>query len=135
MKSHRLALHERKTGARHVPLGKAARYLIDHLAESYPGEWRFPGTAPDGHMSEAMLYRFWYNLRDEVGIVADARLCDLSHSHTSHAIMNGESLYTAGKLLDHRRNATSKRYAHLDNATLSEAAERWAAAIEQQLRA
>ena len=68
------------------------------------------------------------------GIVTDARLHDLRHAHASHAVMNGESLHVAGRLLGHRRASTTNRYVHLDDATLSQAAERVAVAIERKLR-
>ena len=126
-------LHESKTGARQVPLGEAAKNLVDRLSKTCSGEWVFPGTAAEGHMSEGALYWFWLKLRDEAGIVADAMLHDLRHSHASHAIMNGESLHMAGRLLGHRRAATTNRDAHLDDATLSEATERVAGAIERKL--
>ena len=95
----------------------------------------FPGTAREGLMSEGALYWFWCGVRDEAGLVQDARLHDLRHSHASHAIMNGESLHMAGRLLGHRRAATTNRYAHLDDATLSEAAERVAIVIKRKTRA
>lgn len=91
----RLVLHQSKTGPRQVPLGKAALELLDRLQQTRSGEWVFPGTAPEGHMSEGALYGFWSGVRDEAGIVADARLHDLRYSHASHAIMNGESLHMA----------------------------------------
>ena len=65
-------------------------------------------------MSEGAFYWFWCAVRDEAGIAADARLHDLRHSHASHAIMNGESLYMAGRLLGHRRASTTNCYAHLN---------------------
>ena len=95
----------------------------------------FPGAAREGLMSEGALYWFWCGVRDEAGLVQDARLHDLRHSHASHAIMNGESLHMAGRLLGHRRAATTNRYAHLDDATLSEAAERVAIVIKRKTRA
>ena len=49
------------------------------------------------------------------------------------AVMNGESLHVAGRLLGHRRASTTNRYVHLDDATLGEAAER-VAAIARKLR-
>ena len=122
-----------KTGSRLVPLGEAARNLLDQLSKTRSSEWVFPGTAREGHMSEGALYGFWCGVRDETGTAADARLHDLRHSHASHAIMNGESLHMTGCLLGHRRAATTNRYAHLDHATLSDAAERIAGQIKQKL--
>ena len=97
------------------------------------GEWVFPGATPGRPLGEATLYLFWRRVRDEAGIASDARLHDLRHSHASHAIMSGESLHMMGRLLGHRRAATTNRYAHLDDATLREAAERVADAIYRKL--
>ena len=80
------------------------------------------------------LWKFWIKVRGAAGIVADARLHDLRHAHASHAVMNGESLHVAGRLLGHRRASTTNRYVHLDDATLSQASERGAVAVERKLR-
>lgn len=133
VKRDRLVLAESKTGSRQVSLGEAARELLDRLSKTRSGEWVFPASAREGHMSEGALCWFWCGVRDEAGIVADARLHDLRHSHASHAIMNGESLHMAGRLLGHRRAATTNRYAHLHDATLIEAAERIAVAINRKV--
>ena len=94
----------------------------------------FPGDKGYGPLSTDDLWRFWIKARDAAGIVADARLHDLWHAHASHAVMNGESLHVAGRLLGHRRATTTNRYVHLDDATLSKAAERVAVAIELRLQ-
>ena len=83
-------------------------------------------------MSTNALWGFWIKARDAAGIVADARLHDLRHSHASHAVMNGESLHVVGRLLGHRRASTTNRYVHLDDATLNQAAERVALAIQRK---
>ena len=80
------------------------------------------------------LYWFWLKVRDQAGIVADARLHDLRHSHASHAVMGGESLHVTGRLLGHRRATTTNCYANLDDATLSDAAEHVAREIKQKLQ-
>ena len=72
-------------------------------------------------------------LLDAAGIAADARLHDLRHTHGLHVVMNGESLHVSGRLLGHRRASTTNRYIHLDDATLSEAAERMAVATQRKL--
>ena len=130
----RLTLIDTKTGPRHVLLGEAARELLNSLAESASGEWVFPGEDGDEPLTNHALYKLWLKARDMAGIVEDARLHDLRHSHASHAVMNGESLHVAGRLLGHRRASTTNRYVHLDEATLSQAAERVALAIEHKLR-
>ena len=133
VKPDRLALIDAKTGPRHVLLGAAARELLDSLAGPASGEWVFPGDNGDEPLTIHALYKLWTKACDMAGIVADARLHDLRHSHASHAVMNGESLHVAGRLLGHRRATTTNRYVHLDDATLSEAAERVAVAIGQRL--
>ena len=133
MKRDRLVLHESKTGPRLMPLGEAARKVLDHLSNTRSGEWVFPGSVAGHPLSETALRSFWRSLRDDAGIEADAWLHDSRHSHASHAITNGESLHMAGLLPGHRRASTTNRYAHLDNAILREAAERVALAVERKL--
>ena len=87
----------------------------------------------DEPINKNALYYFWIKLRDQAGIVADARLHDLRHFHASHAIMSGESLHVTGRLLGHRRASTTNRYVHLDDTILSQAAERVAMAIQRKL--
>jgi len=130
VKPDRLTLIDAKTGPRHVLLGEAARELLAGLAETASGEWVFPGKGGDEPLTKGDFYSFWIKARDAAGIVADARLHDLWHAHASHAVMNGESLHVAGRLLGHRRASTTNRYVHLDDATLGEAAER----VERKLR-
>ena len=134
VKPDRLALIDAKTGPRHVLLGEAARELLYGLAETASGEWVFPGGKGNGPLRTNDLWAFWTRARDGAGIVADARLHDLRHAHASHAVMNGESLHVAGRLLGHRRATTTNRYVHLDDATLSRAAERVATALNLNLR-
>ena len=134
VKADRLTLSDSKTGPRHVLLGEAARELLAGLAETATGEWVFPGENGDEPLDKNDLWKFWTTTRDAAGIVADARLHDLRHAHASHAVMNGESLHVAGRLLGHRRASTTNRYVHLDDATLGEAAERVALAVQRKLR-
>ena len=135
VKPDRLTLSDSKTGPRHVLLGKAARELLDGLGETASGEWVFPGRGRNGPLTKSALYKLWINARDTAGIVADARMHDLRHAHASHAVMNGESLHVAGRLLGHRRASTTNRYVHLDDVTLSAAAERVVIAVERRLAA
>ena len=135
VKPDQLTLIDAKTGPRHVLLGESARELLAGLAESASGEWVFLGKSGDEALTKGDLYSFWIKARDTAGIVAAARLHDLCHAHASHAVMNGESLHIAGRLLGHRRASRTNRYVHLNDATLSQAAERVAASIQAKLRA
>lgn len=130
----RRALIDAKTGPRHVLFGEAARELLDGLAETASGGRVFPGGKGNGPLSADDLWAFRTRARNAAGIVADARLHDLRHARASHAVMNGESLHVAGRLLGHRRGTTTNRYVHLDDTTLSQAAERVAVAIRQRLQ-
>ncbi len=114
-------------------MSEAARALLASIAETATGEWVFPGGKRDGPLSTNDLWAFWTKARDAAGIVAPARLHDLRQAHASHAVMNGESLHVAGRLLGHRRASTTNRYVHLDGATLSQAAERVALTIWRKL--
>ena len=99
-----------------------------------PGGNRYDRTnIPEGHRRafEALTRGDYYKPRDQTGIVAAARLHDLRHSHASHAVMNGESLHVTGRLLGHRRPSTTNRYAHLADATLSQAGECVALAVDR----
>jgi integrase/transposase len=58
------------------------------------------------------INRTWENIRAAAGI-PDVRLHDLRHSFASDALMSGASLSTVGKLLGHKQERTTKRYAHL----------------------
>ena len=135
VKPDRLMLTDTKTGPRPVLLGEAARALLSDLALKAFSEWVFPGEHADVPLKESALYWFWNKVRVTAGIVPDARLYDLRHAHASHAVMNGESLYTTGRLLGHRSPTTTNRYAHLDDATLGKAAERVAVAVQRKLAA
>ena len=134
VKADRLTLIDTKTGPRHVLLGEAARDLLDSLTNSTFGECVFPGEKGDEPLTKHALYKLWIKARDMAGIVADGRLHDLGHAHPSHAVMNGESLHVAGRLLGHRCASTTNRYVHLDDATLSQATERVAFAIRSRLQ-
>ena len=108
--------------------------MLDSLSDTASSEWVFPRENGDEPLTKNALYWFWLKVRDLAGIVADARLHDLRHAHASYAVMNGESLHVTGRLLGHWRASTTNRYLHLDDATLSQAAERVAVAVLQKLR-
>ena len=115
-------LADSKTGPRAVPLGEAARALIEALPGARdPEEFLFPRHAEGG--GTYSLTTCWRT------VCADAklgrlRLHDLRHTAASQAVMSGENLPLVGKLLGHRRHRTTAGYAHLDDAHLVEAAEK-----------
>ena len=68
------------------------------------------------------LERDWAIIRAEASL-SDVRFHDLRHSFASVLVGEGLSLEIIGKLLGHSRPGTTKRYAHLADAPLREAAE------------
>ncbi len=120
-------LEDSKTGPRAVPLGEAARALIESLPDA-----RDPDAFLFSRHAEARgtysLTRCWRTVCADAGL-GRLRLHDLRHTAASQAVMAGENLPLVGKLLGHRRHRTTAGYAHLDDAHLVDAAERVGAAI------
>jgi integrase len=61
--------------------------------------------------------------------VRRVRIHDLRHSFASAAVANGTSLFITGELLGHRDLASTRRYAHLEQATMRAALARVHTAI------
>ena len=83
-------------------------------------------------LTSARLYAFWVGVRDEAG-PRGVRIHDARHTYASQAAMNGVGLTAAGKLLGHRKRATTAIYAHLDDAALRDAAAQAAAIIARAM--
>ena len=133
-----LNLEDSKTGPRSVPLGEAARALIEALpGVRDPDAFLFPRHAEGRGIW--ILTNCWRT------VCADAklgrlRLHDLRHTAASQAVMAGENLPLVGKLLGHKRHRTTAGYAHLSDEHLVEAVENVGSVIaeamnsEQQIR-
>ena len=115
-------LPDSKTGPRAVPLGEAARALIETLpGERSPDAFVFPRYAEE-RGQDALRFR-WRTVYEDAGL-GRLRLHDLRHTAASHAVMSGENLPLIGKMLGHRRHSTTAGYAHLADDHLVEAAEK-----------
>ncbi len=115
-------LPDSKTGPRAVPLGEAARALIEALpAERNLDAFLFPRYA-EGRGQDALRFR-WRTVCVDAKL-GRLRLHDLRHTAASHAVMSGENLPLVGRLLGHRRHSTTAGYAHLADGHLVEAAEK-----------
>ena len=115
-----------------MPLSTAARAVLDALSASRSAdEFLFPYYALDRARPGRLLYR-WHAICVDDGI-GRARLRDLRHTVASHAVMSGEKLPLVGKLLGHRRRATTAGYAHLADDHLVTAAERVGNAIAEAM--
>ncbi len=116
-----LNLEDSKTGPRAVPLGKAARDVIDALAGPRdPDAFLFPCFA--GIKDPHKFVTCWRAVRKHAAL-GKLRLHDLRHTAASQAVMSGENLPLVGKLLGHRRHRTTAGYAHLDDKHLIKVAD------------
>ena len=125
-------LADSKTGPRAVPLGEAARALIEALPGHRDLEaFLFPRHA-DGRGTYS-LATCWRTVCADAGL-GRLRLHDLRHTAASHAVMAGENLPLVGKLLGHRRHRTTAGYAHLADDHLVAAAEIVGSIIAKAMR-
>jgi integrase len=126
----RLNLADSKTGPRTVLLGEAARNLLQQRRRERRRESPFVFPSPyDPTKPRVSMPHVWRRIRAEAGLANDIRLHDLRHTYASHAVMRGETLMMAGRLLGHRNTVTTERYAHLADRFLLDAAERVATEI------
>ena len=105
-----LRLRDAKAGPRMVPLTPAVVAVLDGIPRIHGNPWVIVGRKPDSHLPDLQLY--WMRICERAGL-DDVRIHDIRHSYASRALSLGESLPTIGKLLGHRKVATTARYAHL----------------------
>ena len=88
------------------------------------------GIEGDKHVATPIsVQRARRTTANEAGIVADARLHDLSHTFASRALALGETLPMIGKLLGHNDIEMTARYAHLTRDSIHEEEELIAGSI------
>jgi integrase len=114
--------HTKAGEKQHVPLNPqacavlAARYERESEIEQPFLRGRKLATA------ERAVARCWGRVREAAGL-GDMRVHDLRHSFASTLANRRVDLYVIGKLLGHKRIATTQRYAHLVDDTLRAASE------------
>jgi integrase len=91
-------------------LSGPARELLAGQPRVKGSPYVFPGRDPMKPLRE--IQRLWYAARSKAGL-EDVRLHDLRHSVASFAGGRGYSLFLIGKLLGHRDQRSTERYAHL----------------------
>ncbi len=121
-------LVDSKTGPRTVWLGPEAANVLAALPRTAGAGRVFPGN-----LTSNRLYTFWVGVRDEAGLPG-LRIHDCRHTWASQGVMNGVGLTTVGRLLGHRQRDTTAIYAHLDDATLGNAAAQVAAVIASAMQ-
>ena len=130
VRGNRLKLRDSKVGPRTVWLGEEARALIDSLPRNRKNVWLFWNPRRGKLLGDITYY--WYEIRTEAGL-PQLRLHDLRHTFASHAAMNKETLPMIGRLLGHSSPRSTARYAHLDDESVLEAAERIGAVIAEMV--
>ena len=120
-------LGDSKIGPRTIGLGPEAAKLLASLPRIGDRGRVFPED-----LTSSRLYTFWCGNRQKAGL-SGLRIHDLRHSWASQGVMNGVGLPTVGKLLGHRRLATTDIYAHLDDNALQAAAEKAAGRIAKAM--
>lgn len=125
-----VTLADTKTGKSERAIGLPAVTLLRRLARVDGSPYVFPGARPGSPLRQTR--QLWNAVRHEAKL-EDVRLHDIRHTAASHAIWGGVSLYVTGRLLGHKRVATTQRYAHLADDVQKRAADDMARAIDAAL--
>ena len=116
-----------KTGPRTVWIGPEAAKLVAGLPRLGDEGRVFPND-----LTSSRLYTFWTGVREEADLPG-VRIHDQRHTWVSQGVMNGVGLPTVGRLLGRQRRTTTAIYAHLDDATLQDAAAQAAGVIARAM--
>ena len=109
--------------AHRVPLSAPALEIIN--SQPHTSKYVFPGK----HGGTCNVKNEWIRVRKQAGL-EDVRLHDLRHSFASVLVSKGSTLEIIGALLGHSQPSTTKRYSHLYDEPLREAAELVADQVE-----
>ena len=117
-----LFLSDSKTGRKTVVLNAPAMAVLTELPRT--GTYVIAGedAGTDDEKPRADLKRPWAAVQTHAKLDG-VRLHDLRHTHASFGAAGGLGLPIIGKLLGHKRAATTARYAHLDIDPLRRASE------------
>lgn len=115
-----LRLPDSKSGAKLVPIGKAAIDILRKIPEIEDNHYVITGRIKGQHLTD--MQKPWRRLRKRAGL-DDLRLHDLRHSFASDALQLGQDLTMIGRLLGHTQIQTTARYAHLKTDPIRSAAD------------
>lgn len=130
LKARRLHLPKSKTGAKTVPLGKAAVDLLAAIPRVGENPYVLPGLLPKSHY--VGIGKAWDVLR-KAAKLPDLRIHDLRHAYGQAGAAGGESLLVIGKLLGHASPTMTSRYASLSPDAAQGTADRIASAQARSL--
>jgi integrase len=124
-------LEDTKAGRSIRSLHAAALDLIAAQPQREGSPYVFPGRIDGKPIQE--IQRLWYAVRTAAGL-DDLRLHDLRHNVASIAVAQGHSLFQTSKLLGHKDQRSTARYAHLADDARQSVTESVGGAIDQALR-
>lgn len=124
-------LEDTKAGRSFRALPAPALALIAEQPRKEGSPYVFPGRIEGKPIQE--IQRLWYAVRAAAEL-NDVRLHDLRHSVASIAVAQGHSLFLTGKLLGHKDQRSTARYAHLADDARRSMTESVGGAIDQALR-
>lgn len=125
-----LRLPDSKTGAKLVPIGKAAIEALKAIPKIDGNPYVITGRKEGQHLTD--MQKPWRRLRKRAGL-DDLRIHDLRHSFASDALQLGQDLTMIGRLLGHTQVQTTARYAHLKTDPVRSAADTVSDAVAQAL--
>jgi len=105
----------------HVPLSPPALGLLRGMRKSATGDFLFPGRKGE-HLKD--LKKLWARVTQAAGLEG-VHIHDLRHTFASHLVSGGVPLASVGALLGHTQARTTERYAHVADAVLREATDRF----------
>ncbi len=116
--NNNLQLPGTKTGYRNILMSEDGMDKLKGLmANATSEEWVFPNSK-GGPLKD--LRKTWLTVLEHAEL-QDVRIHDLRHSFASAAMREGVSLYEVGKILGHKCQETTARYAHLSDEAVSNA--------------
>lgn len=125
-----LRLPDSKTGAKLVPIGKAAIEVLGKIPKLDENPYVITGRIEGQHLTD--MQKPWRRLRKRAGLDG-LRIHDLRHSFASDALQLGQDLTMIGRLLGHTQIQTTARYAHLKTDPIRSAANTVAEAVAAAL--
>jgi integrase len=124
-----LRLIDTKSGPQVRAIGRDALELLSNCVSDSKGDYVFPASHGNGHLTDAKLFRNVCDRADLTGV----SLHTLRHSFASVALELEYSELTIAGLLGHKVNSLTSRYAHHVDRALVAAADRVAALISARM--